>query len=77
MPRRSLPDGLTPRGLNRDAAAAYVGVSASLFDRLVRAGKAPKAIELDGRRVWDRLALDRVVFDGAAPGRTNEWDTAA
>ena len=46
------------RGLSRIEAAAYVGVSASLFDRLVRDGRMPRPKRIDGRLVWDRLQLD-------------------
>lgn len=49
---------LMPRGLNREQAAEYVGVGATLFDRMVRDGRMPKCKPIDGRRVWDRKQLD-------------------
>ncbi len=55
---------ITPRGLNRVQAAEYAGVSPSLFDVLVKAGVMPKPIQWGGRRVFDRVAIDRV-FDKA------------
>lgn len=57
------PDHLpfTPRGLSRPQAAAYVGVGPSLFDRLVAEGTMPQPFHLRGRRVWDRLRLDRAI----------------
>lgn len=63
MPRHdALPPSLPPRGLCREAAAQYVGVSHSKFDQMVGNGRMPKAIRIDGRNVWDRNELDRA-FD--------------
>ncbi|HWB48351.1 MAG TPA: hypothetical protein VG651_04515 [Stellaceae bacterium] len=60
MPRYdALPAGLLPRGLCRAAAAQYVGVGVSMFDRLVKGGRLPRPISIGGRKVWDRAALDR------------------
>lgn len=68
---------LRPRGLNREDAAAYIGVSARKFDELVGDGRMPAAIQIDGRKVWDLRELDQA-FDrlrGVAPaGEANEWD---
>lgn len=50
--------GLEPRGLSREQAAAYVGIGAALFDRMVGDGRMPRAKKIDGRRVWDRRQLD-------------------
>jgi hypothetical protein len=63
MPRRdrSLPPGLAPRYLSREQAAAYVSVSASVFDAEVRSGQWPlgrRRGAKDGRLTWDRLLLD-------------------
>ena len=65
------------RGLSREEAAMYVGISANKFDELVRDGRmlAPKRI--DGRKVWDIRDLD-VAFD-ALPGENphshgSSWD---
>lgn len=58
----ALPPMLAPRGLYREAAAAYVGVSSTKFDAMVHDGRMPRPKRVDGRRVWDRLALDRA-FD--------------
>ena len=59
-PRRywALPPMLAPRGLNRQASAAYVGVSPTKFDQLVNDKRMPKPKRVDGRRLWDRIALD-------------------
>jgi hypothetical protein len=54
--------GIEPRGLSRETAARYIGVSPSLFDELVRDGRMPQAKIINTRNVWDRLALD-MAFD--------------
>ena len=76
MPRYdALPVNLPPRGLAREAAAQYVGISPSKFDELIADGRMPKAIQIDGRKVWDRHALDRA-FDALteAVSGLNPWD---
>jgi hypothetical protein len=63
-----------PRGMSRVHAAAYVGVSPSLFDTMVRDGRMPGPKLINSRTVWDRFALDRA-FE-ALPDRDNRnpWD---
>jgi hypothetical protein len=65
---------VNPRGLSRVESALYVGVSASLFDAMVRDGRMPQPKCINGRRVWDRRRLDDM-FE-ALPERTdtNPWD---
>ena len=74
-----LPPSLSPRGLSREQAAAYVGVSPSLFDLLVKDGRMPEPKRINSRAVWDKLALD-AAFD-ALPGSdslmVNPWDEIA
>jgi predicted DNA-binding transcriptional regulator AlpA len=65
------------RGLSRDEAAMYVGISASKFDELVRDRRMPTPKRIDGRKVWDIRDLD-VAFD-ALPGENpqsqgSSWD---
>ena len=55
--RRRLPLGMTPIGLNRDAAAAFLGVSTDAFDANVRPHVPPVAI--GNRLVWDVRSLAR------------------
>ena len=55
--RRSLPDGLTPRLLSLDAAAAYCGVMPATFETHVRPHVPP--VEIGARRLWDVKVLDR------------------
>jgi predicted DNA-binding transcriptional regulator AlpA len=57
-PKDILPNSLAPRGLSRVIAAAYIGVSPSKFDEMVADRRMPKAIRIDGRRVWDRIKVD-------------------
>lgn len=51
-----------PRGLSRTEAARYVGVSPSLFDKMVEDGRMPPAKQINSRVVWDRAELD-LCFD--------------
>jgi predicted DNA-binding transcriptional regulator AlpA len=56
--RDLLPSSLPPRGLSREQAAVYVGVSPTLFDELVADGRMPRPKRINRRLVWDRLQLD-------------------
>lgn len=62
-----LPYNLPPRGLSREQAAAYIGVSPTKFDELVKDKRMPGPKTIDGRMAWDRIRLDRA-FD-ALPDR--------
>ena len=53
-----LPASLAPRGLSRVQAAAYIGVSPSLFDEMVHDERMPKPIRINSRVLWDRMQLD-------------------
>ncbi|WP_316190546.1 hypothetical protein [Bradyrhizobium sp. SZCCHNS2096] len=68
-----LPISLPPRGLSREQAAAYIGVSPSTFDKLVTEGAMPSPKRLRGRLVWDRKRLD-ACFDALDDGGENPWD---
>ncbi len=65
MSRELRPDPLSypPRGMSRDEAARYIGVSATKFDDLVADGRMPQPKRIDGRVVWDRLRLDAAFSD--------------
>jgi len=67
---------LEPRGLQREVAARYIGVGLTKFDEMVRDGRMPGPKRVDGRKVWDRRALD-MAFD-SLPDETpaNDWDLA-
>jgi excisionase family DNA binding protein len=71
--RTVLPASLPPRGLSRVQAAEYVGVSASMFDKMIAAGEMPAPKRFGARTVWDRKALD-CAFDAFDDDEANEWD---
>jgi hypothetical protein len=70
----ALPPSCPPRGLRREEAAAYVGVSPSKFDDWVKRRVMPGPKRQDACVIWDRLALD-VAF-AALPDTDagNPWD---
>ncbi|WP_293676548.1 XRE family transcriptional regulator [uncultured Phenylobacterium sp.] len=77
----ALPLSLPPRGLGREIAAQYLGVSVGKFDAMVADGRMPAPKRIDARKVWDREALDRAFFalpeDGEGEGASgNPWDGA-
>jgi predicted DNA-binding transcriptional regulator AlpA len=55
--------GYAPRGLRREAAAGWIGVSPSKFDELVGDGRMPKPKRIDGCVIWDRYRLDQAFED--------------
>ena len=68
---------IEPRGLSRCEAAAYVGVSPSLFDQMVSDGRMPVPKRINSRTVWDRRQLDEA-FEALPGGEVhNPWDAAA
>ena len=54
-----LPPSLPPIGLSRVTAAAFIDVSPSKFDEMVKDGRMPKPKHIDSRRVWYRLKLEQ------------------
>ena len=71
----ALPFGVKPRGVSRTAAAAYVGVSPSLFDVMVKDGWMPKPKLANTRTIWDTAALDLAFDDLPTQGADiNPWD---
>jgi predicted DNA-binding transcriptional regulator AlpA len=61
------------RGLSRDEAAMYIGISAAKFDEMVGDGRMPRAVKIDNRKVWDIRSLD-LAFDGLPVDNPNSWD---
>ena len=45
-------------GLSRNEAAAYIGVSATLFDEMVKDGRMPQGKVINSRRVWSRKEVE-------------------
>ena len=80
--RNILPDSLAPVGVNREQAAALIGVGATLFDRLVHEGLMPDARLVYGRLVWDvqevvtafRAIPHRSETVDPKPATGNPWD---
>jgi hypothetical protein len=76
----TLPAGLEPRGLGREAAAAYLSISPNQLDSLVAAGTIAPPIEVGRRRIWDRFALDNIFVSpqsrsssNSPRGRAKQW----
>jgi len=55
-----------PFALRREAAAAYVGLSATHFDKAVDSGLFPRPVDLAGVKVWTRRALEQALDPDAA-----------
>jgi predicted DNA-binding transcriptional regulator AlpA len=74
MTRRE-PLPIEPRGLRREVAAAYIGVSATKFAQMVEDGRMPRPTQIDGCVVWDRRKLDEA-FDKLSDNEQsrNPWD---
>jgi predicted DNA-binding transcriptional regulator AlpA len=72
---------IAPRGLRREDAARYVGVSPSMFDRMVAAGQMPPPRTVASCRIWDRQALDSAFDDlptaGEPQAAQNPFDNLA
>jgi predicted DNA-binding transcriptional regulator AlpA len=78
-PENILPQSLAPRGLSREQAAAYVGISPSLFDTLIKDGRMPGPKRINSRAVWDRLKLDaafEALADMEGASTDDEWKVA-
>ena len=73
MVRSTLPSGALPRGLSRVQSAEYVGISASLFDAMVKDRRMPGPKQINRRTVWDRRALD-AAFEALPDDNNNPWD---
>lgn len=72
----ALPRTLSPRLINRQAAAAYVNVSPTTFDVMVKDGSMPRPKLLGGRRkAWDVHSLDDAVDNLPADGNDNADET--
>jgi predicted DNA-binding transcriptional regulator AlpA len=65
------------RGLSRDEAAMYCGVSVTLFDRMLADGRMPPPRRIDSRKVWDIRSID-VAFDRlpVEDSKGNGWEDA-
>ncbi|MCI5078244.1 hypothetical protein [Oricola sp.] len=77
MGRPLSPDPIAypPRGMNRDEAARWIGVSTTKFDELIARNLMPRPKRIDGRVIWDRYALD-AAFTDLPDQRVNAIDAA-
>jgi predicted DNA-binding transcriptional regulator AlpA len=80
---QALPPTLAPRLICREAAAAYVAVSPTTFDKMVDDGLMPHPRRLTERRLaWDLRQLDAAVdrlpsygvADNADDATDHSWD---
>jgi hypothetical protein len=64
-----------PRGLSREDAARWIGVSPSKFDEMRKDGRIGPAKLIDGRKVWDIRMLDDA-FDAlpSEGGEADDWN---
>jgi len=69
-----MSDDIQPRGLNREQAAAYVGIGTTLFDQMVKDGKFPKPAKINARVLWDRKKLDAALDDLFDADGANPFD---
>jgi predicted DNA-binding transcriptional regulator AlpA len=74
MSLRPDPLAYPPRGMSREEAARYIGVSAAKFDQMVADRRMPRSKRIDGRVVWDRMAIDMAFTD--LPSSENMIDAA-
>ncbi len=65
----------TPLGLHRFEAAAYIGVSATLFDEMVNDGRMPRPKAINSRKVWSRAELDAYFASLPAEGENGHDPT--
>ena len=68
---------VVPRGLSRELAADYIGVSTTKFDAMVDDGRMPQPKRIDRRKVWDRLAVDRAFNELPGSDDYNPWDAVS
>jgi predicted DNA-binding transcriptional regulator AlpA len=71
---KSDPIAYPPRGLSREEAARYVGVSPTKFDEMVATRAMPKPRQHGGRVIWDRAELDMAFSDLPHQGSDNKLD---
>lgn len=71
------PSHAPRRGLRRVEAALYVGISPSMFDKMVATGQLPRPKKFGAASVWDMRQLD-LAFGPAPPAANddtkNDWD---
>jgi predicted DNA-binding transcriptional regulator AlpA len=61
------------RGLRREDAARYVGISTTKFDECVKDGRMPKPFRIDARVIWDLRRLDAAIDPLNEPVEVDTW----
>jgi predicted DNA-binding transcriptional regulator AlpA len=61
------------RGLRREDAARYVGISTAKFDECVKDGRMPKPFRIDGCVIWDLRRLDAAFDALSEPAEVNSF----
>jgi len=69
-------NGFLPRGLRREDAAYYVGVSPATFDEMVKDRRMPQPKKVGKRTIWDRRQLDVSFEDLPDRNDDSDWDEA-
>jgi hypothetical protein len=64
------------RGLSRDEASMYIGCSPGKFDEMVKDGRMPGPVLIDGRKVWDVRSLDLAFDSLPRDDAPNSWEGA-
>jgi hypothetical protein len=78
MRTRSLSRPVPRRGLSREEAAMYLGISPSKFDEMRADRRVGPAKMIDCRKVWDIRTLDEA-FDSLPEEQkepVDDWDAA-
>ncbi|KQQ39131.1 hypothetical protein ASF58_22835 [Methylobacterium sp. Leaf125] len=61
------------RGLRREEAARYVGISTTKFDACVRDGRMPQPFKIDACVIWDLRRLDAAFDALSEPVEVDSW----
>ena len=73
-PADILPLSCPPCGLSRVQSAVFICVGTTLFDEMVMDGRMPKPKKINGKTIWDRLALQEAFIALPSGDDANPWD---
>lgn len=80
MSSRTIERSIPRRGLSREEAAIYLGVSPSKFDELRRIGQVGAPRLIGSRKVWDvrelDYAFDSFPYEEGDESRAADWTVA-
>ena len=76
-PADILPLSCPPCGLSRVQSATFICVGTTLFDEMVTDGRMPKPKRINGKTVWDRLAIQEAFVALPSDDDANPWDGEA